>query len=88
MRESPTLQMLESMGRHICGGACRVYDPWVERDVVPNQVHSMEEFLEGLEMVVVMVGHSEVKGRPGAFGDVVLLDTRDVLGSGDKIYKL
>ena len=88
VRESPTLQMLESMGRHICGGACRVYDPWVERDVVPNQVHSMEEFLEGLEMVVVMVGHSEVKGRPGAFGDVVLLDTRDVLGSGDKIYKL
>ena len=88
VRESPTRQMLESMGRHICGGACRVYDPWVERDVVPNQVHSMEEFLEGLEMVVVMVGHSEVKGRPGAFGDVVLLDTRDVLGSGDKIYKL
>lgn len=88
VRESPTLQMLESMGRHLCGGACRVYDPWVERDVVPNQVHSMEEFLEGLEMVVVMVGHSEVKGRPGAFGDVVLLDTRDVLGSGDKIYKL
>ena len=88
VRESPTLQMLESMGRHICGGACRVYDPWVERDVVPNQVHSIEEFLEGLEMVVVMVGHSEVKGRPGAFGDVVLLDTRDVLGSGDKIYKL
>ena len=24
----------------------------------------MEEFLDGLEMVIVMVGHSEVKGRP------------------------
>ena len=88
VRESPTLQMLESMGRRLAGATCKVYDPWVERDVVPNQVHSMEEFLEGLEMVVVMVGHSEVKGRPGAFGDVVLLDTRDVLGSGEGIHKL
>lgn len=88
VRESPTLQMLESMERHLCGGACRVYDPWVERDVVPNQVHSMDEFLEGLEMVVVMVGHSEVKGRPEVFGGRVLLDTRDVCGEGGKVHKL
>ena len=88
VRESPTLQMLESMGRHLAGSPCKVYDPWVERDVVPNQVHSMEEFLEGLEMVVVMVGHSEVKGRPEAFGDRVLLDTRDVMGSGENVHKL
>lgn len=76
------------MGRHLAGSPCKVYDPWVERDVVPNQVHSMEEFLEGLEMVVVMVGHSEVKGRPEAFGDRVLLDTRDVMGSGENVHKL
>ena len=49
-RESPTLQMLESMEEHLCGGAVKVYDPWVERDEVPNQVHSMEEFLDGLEI--------------------------------------
>ena len=88
VRESPTLQMLESMGRHLAGALCKVYDPWVERDVVPNQAHSMEEFLEGLEMVIVMVGHSEVKGRPEAFEGRVLLDTRDVLGCGDRICKL
>lgn len=39
-------------------------------------------------MVVVMVGHSEVKGRPEAFGDRVLLDTRDVMGSGENVHKL
>lgn len=88
VRESPTLQMLESMERHLCGGVCKVYDPWVERDIVANQVHSLEEFLDGLEMVIVMVGHSEVKNNPGVFGDVVLLDTRDACGKGDKIYKL
>lgn len=27
VRESPTLQLLESMDRHLCAGVCRVYDP-------------------------------------------------------------
>lgn len=88
VRESPTLQMLESMEHHLVADPCRVYDPWVERDIVPNQVHSMEEFLDGLEMVIVMVGHSEIKGKPEMFGDRILLDTRNVLGSGENVYKL
>ena len=33
-RESPTLQMLESMERHLCGGQIKVYDPYVTRDLV------------------------------------------------------
>ena len=88
VRESPTLQMLESMERHLVADPCRVYDPWVERDIVPNQVHSLDEFLDGLEMVVVMVGHSQIKGKPDIFGDRILLDTRNVLGKGENIRKL
>ena len=66
----------------------KVYDPWVESDVVPNQVHSMEEFLEGLEMVIVMVGHSQAKGKPEIFGDRILIDPRNVMGDGDSVWKL
>ena len=88
VRESPTLQMLESMERHLCGSPLRVYDPWIERDVVPNQVHSMEDFLDGLDIVIVMVGHSEVRGRPEAFHGRVLVDPRDVMGDGENVYKL
>lgn len=88
VRESPTLQMLEAMEEHLCGHTMKVYDPWVEADIVPNQVHSMEEFLQGLEMVIVMIGHSQVKGRPEAFGDRVLIDPRDVMGDGANVYKL
>ena len=88
VRESPTLQMLDSMEEHLCGHAVKVYDPWVERDVVPNQVHSMEEFLDGLEVVVVMVGHSQVKGRPEAFGNRILIDPRNDCGDGERVYKL
>ena len=88
MRESPTLQMLEAQAEHLGGGAMKVYDPWVEVNVVPNQVHSMEVFLEGIEMVIVMVGHSEVKGSPKVFGDRVIIDPRNVMGVGDNVYKL
>ena len=88
VRESPTLQMLDSMEHHLVADPCRVYDPWVERDIVPNQVHGMDEFLFGLEMVIVMVGHSQIKGKPEAFGSRVLLDTRNVLGDGPNIHKL
>lgn len=88
VRESPTLQMLESMSEHLCSGKVRVYDPWVERDVVPGQVHSMEEFLDGLDVVIVMVGHSQVKGRPELFGNRAVVDPRNVMGDGENIYKL
>ena len=88
VRESPTLQMLESMGEHLCAGSVKVYDPWVERDEVPGQVHSMEEFLDGLDVVVVMVGHSQIKGKPAVFGDRVIIDPRDVMGDGENVYKL
>lgn len=88
VRESPTLQLLGAQAEHLCGAPMRVYDPWVEADVVPNQVHSMEEFLDGLDMVIVMVGHSEIKGRPELFGDRILIDPRNVMGDGANVYKL
>ena len=88
IRESPTLQMLESMKEHLCGHPVKVYDPWVDRDEVPNQVHSMEEFLEVLEVVIVMVGHSQVKGKPEIFGDRIVVDPRDVMGAGENVCKL
>lgn len=88
VRESPTLQMLESMGEHLCAGSVKVYDPWVECDEVPGQVHSMEEFLDGVDVVVVMVGHSQIKGKSEAFGDRIIIDPRDVMGDGENVYKL
>lgn len=88
VRESPTLQMLEAQAEHLGGAQMKIYDPWVETDVVPNQVHSMDEFLEGLEMVIVMVGHSQVKGKPELFGNRILIDPRNVMGEGKLVYKL
>lgn len=88
VRESPTLQMLEAQAEHLGGSPMKVYDPWVERDEVPNQVHTMDEFLDGLDMVIIMVGHSQIKNKPELFGDRILIDPRNVMEDGANVYKL
>lgn len=88
VRESPTLQMLDRMKTHLSVGAVRVYDPWVEEDIVPNQVHTWAEFIEDLELVVVMVGHDDIKNKLDQLEKVLVLDTRNICGKADNIYKL
>ena len=88
VRESPTLQMIEAMDEHLCNRNIKVYDPWVDIDYVPCQVHSIEDFLDGLEVVIVMVGHSQINGKPEIFGNRILVDPCNVCGYGDNVYKL
>ncbi|MBE6932280.1 MAG: nucleotide sugar dehydrogenase [Ruminococcaceae bacterium] len=78
VRESPTLQMLESMERHLAGGLVKVYDPWVKRDLVPNQYHNFDAFLNDVDMVVILVGHSELREHMEKLQDKVVLDTRHI----------
>lgn len=86
MRESPTLQLLESQERHLAFGL-KVYDPLISEDMVPNQYHSLEEFLDGVDMVVVMVGHREIRENMDKLEGKVVLDTRHICGF-DKVYQL
>lgn len=87
MRESPTLQMLRSMERHLCGGQIKVYDPYVTRDVVPNQYHSLDAFLEAVDMVVLLVGHDEIREHMDRLKGKVVLDTRHICFL-DGVYRL
>lgn len=78
VRESPTLQMLESMERHLCGNNVKVYDPFVEKDVVSNQIHDLDEFLSAVDLVVLLVGHKEIKDNINKLAGKVVLDTRHI----------
>lgn len=78
MRESPTLQMLDSMERHLCGNLVKVYDPFITEDVVPNQMHNLDEFLDAVELVVLLVGHDEIKENMDKLKGKVILDTRKI----------
>ena len=87
MRESPTLQMLESMERHLCGDLVKVYDPFITKDIVPNQYHDLDKFISDLELVVLLVGHDEIKQNMDKLKGKVILDTRKICDL-DGVYRL
>ena len=73
MRESPTLQLLESQERHLATGL-KVYDPFITKDVVANQYHDLDEFLAAIDFVVIMVKHNEIKENMEKLIGKVILD--------------
>lgn len=87
MRESPTLQMLESMERHLCGDLVKVYDPFITKDIVPNQYHDLDKFINDVELVVLLVGHDEIKQNMDKLKGKVILDTRKICDL-DGVYRL
>ncbi len=87
MRESPTLQMLESMERHLCGNNVKVYDPYILKDEVPNQMHNLDEFLDAVDMVVLLVGHNEIKENMDRLKNKIVFDTRHIC-TFDGVYQL
>lgn len=78
MRESPTLQLLESQERHLATGL-KVYDPFVTEDVVENQYHDLGEFLNAVDLVVVMVKHNEIIENVAKLEDKVILDCHNIV---------
>ena len=78
MRESPTLQLLESQERHLATGL-KVYDPFVTKDVVDNQYHSLDDFLSEIDMVVIMVKHNEIKDNVEKLKNKVILDCHNII---------
>lgn len=77
MRESPTLQLLESQERHLATGL-KVYDPFIEKDVVKNQYHSLNEFLDAVDFVVIMVKHNEIINNMDKLAGKVILDCHNI----------
>lgn len=78
MRESPTLQLLESQERHLAHGL-KVYDPYITTDVVSNQYHSLEEFLDECDLVVIMVKHNEIKENVEKLKGKIVLDCHNII---------
>lgn len=78
MRESPTLQLLESQERHLATGL-KVYDPFIKKDVVKNQFHDLNKFLNAIDFVVIMVKHDEIKENKKKLANKVILDCHNII---------
>lgn len=86
MRESPTLQLLESQERHLAPGL-KVYDPYIKQDAVQNQYHNLDEFLDAVDFVVVMVKHEEIKQSVEKLSNKIVLDCHNIIHL-DGVYHL
>lgn len=78
MRESPTLQLLESQERHLAAGL-KVYDPYITKDVVKSQYHDLDEFLKAVDLVVIMVKHNEIKENVDKLKGKAILDCQNII---------
>ena len=85
-RESPTLQMLEHQESHLAE-PLKVYDPWIKKEIVKNQYFDFDEFLEDVDLVVIMVKHNHIKENMEKIKDKVIFDTCNIC-SYDGVYKL
>ncbi len=78
IRESPTIQLLDCMKRHLAG-AVKVYDPFIKEKIVFGQYYDFDEFLKDIDLLVVMVGHKEIIENQNKLRTKLVLDTRNVL---------
>lgn len=76
-RESPTLQLLESQERHLAP-TLKVYDPFVKKDIVKNQYHDLEQFLDDIDMIVIMVKHDQIKDAMPELSEKIILDCQNI----------
>ncbi|MCI1640545.1 MAG: nucleotide sugar dehydrogenase [Bacteroidales bacterium] len=77
-RESPTLQLLESQEKHLAE-PLKVYDPFITKDMVKNQYHNLDKFLEDVDLVVVMVKHNEIRENVEKLKGKIVLDCQNVI---------
>ena len=50
VRESPTLQLIECMKRHLARGI-KVYDPYIKEHIVENQYYDFKEFIKDIDLL-------------------------------------
>lgn len=77
IRESPTLQLISCMKKNQLSGI-KVYDPYIQKDIVMGQYHRLKDFLEQVEILVIMVGHDEIKNNLELLDNKIVLDTRRI----------
>ncbi|MDR1117116.1 MAG: nucleotide sugar dehydrogenase [Oscillospiraceae bacterium] len=76
-RESPTLQILKCMEKHLSFGV-KAYDPFVKKPVMDGQYMDFNEFLSSVDLVIIMVGHTHIIENMDALKSKVVLDTKNV----------
>ena len=72
-RESPGLQ-LQQVIMDCCGQPLISYDPYVSQALLSNQESNLQTFLDRVDMVVILVGHDEIRENADALKGKIVMD--------------
>jgi len=76
VRESPTLQLIDKMNSYLAQTP-KTYDPMVATTIVPNQYHDFDQFMDDIDLLVIMVHHSHLDSNLEKITNKVIFDTRN-----------
>lgn len=85
-RESPTLQLLQRMDEHLAFGV-KVFDPFVKSRIVDHQFMNFEDFINEIEILVIITAHDHIKENMDMIKDKLVLDTKNIC-TFEEAYKL
>lgn len=78
VRESPALQMFKSMRKHLSSDFVKAYDPFVKEKLVESQMYNFDQFLDSIDLIVILTGHDEIKRNMEKLQGKIILDTRNI----------
>lgn len=87
MRESPTLQLLDIFEKYNID-TVKIYDPFIKEKKFKQQFMDMDTFLRDTELIVILVSHDEIKLNENLLSSKIIYDTRNVINTGSKVYKI
>ena len=85
-RESPTLQLLEYQETHVAE-PFKTYDPFISIKLAKNQYYDFDQFVNDVDIVVIMVGHDHIKNNFKRLEKKIVLDTRNICFN-EGVYRL
>ncbi len=77
IRESPTLQLLEKMEEHLATGV-KVFDPFIKERIVEHQFMNFDDFINEIDIIVVMVAHTHIRENLNVIESKHILDTKNI----------
>ena len=91
-RESPALQMLDAQERQSPTRLARplcCYDPFLEEHkIAENQYNNFDEFLNDMDMIIVLIKHQHILDNEERLKGKVILDCCNMLHKIEKIYHI
>jgi UDP-N-acetyl-D-mannosaminuronic acid dehydrogenase len=86
IRESPTLQLIEKIDKKN-KYLIKIYDPLVKSKILDQQIMNFEDFIENIEILVIITGHNHIKLQIDLIKNKIIFDTKNIFDF-QGIYKL